>query len=366
MNYTLEEIYALVGKDDKVATVNFKYESQSYVQFGREITLVFNYTQKERQNLDELLKKEHFDLNGFTKATYLGRSLSKEKVEKLKEEGINSEDIASIFYFKDSKANTFHSKETREIKTLVIPMESQSKGRDFDWMYGFTKRLVKDKIGITPHERNFYLGGKLYYEPENLTERELTEIYKENKILNEDVEYQFLFIKLMRQEISDEQKQKLGILFNKKRKKAFDVLDKHLQDVGSSMKKIFEVNVDKAVELFAKVDNFTDKKLSHTRSKIIYIDLHGYLHIYMRHVQEMKVNKHFEHKDNFQWDEQDVFTVIENVLEQSMDEIQEFFNQNPNGRYSRYGEKSLYFEGDYYTFHIECDGRLSTFHKNKK
>ena len=80
----------------------------------------------------------------------------------------------------------------------------------------------------------------------------------------------------------------------------------------------------------------------------------------------MKINAHFEHKDNFQWKEEDVFTVIEKVIEQANDEIQEFFEQNPNGRYSRYGDKSLYFEGDYYTFHIENDGRLSTFHKNKK
>jgi hypothetical protein len=366
MNYTIEEIYALVGREDKTATITLMYNSQSFKDFGAHITLVFDYTQKERLELDELIKKGRFNQNGYIKANYLGQELSAEKIEKLKDKGINSEDIIHILYIDFPKANTFHSKEVREIKTLKIPMKSQSKGRDFDWMYGFTKRLVRDNIGVTPYERNFYLGGKLYYEPDELTEDEMNEIYKEGMTLNEDVEYQFLFIKLMREEITDEENKRVGLLLSKKLKKSFGILDKYLQQAGSSVKKLSEFNIDKAVELFGKVDGFTDKKLSHNKPKIIYIDIEGYLHIYMRHVEEMKINAHFEHKDNFQWKEEDVFTVIQKVIEQVDDEIQDFFKKNPNGRYSRYGDKSLYFEGDYYTFHIEKDGRISTFHKNKK
>jgi hypothetical protein len=47
-------------------------------------------------------------------------------------------------------------------------------------------------------------------------------------------------------------------------------------------------------------------------------------------------------------------------------EVQEHFMKNPGKRYSRYGQKAVYFEGDYYTVHIEPDGRISTFHKNRK
>lgn len=366
MNYTLEEIYALVGKEDKTATVTFKYDSESYKTYGDSVTVVFNYTQKERFELDELIKSKNFSKNGFIKATYLVGNLQEEKIEKIKSDGINSEDIASILYFNHSKQNTFHSEQTREIKTMKIPMRSRSKGRDFDWMYGFTRRLVKNNIGITPYERNFYLAGKLYYESEELTENEIAEMYIEEMILHEEIQYQFLFIKLMRKEINDDEKKQLVLLRNKKHKKALDLLDKYLQDAGSSLIKLAQNNIDKAVELFSKVENFTDKKLSHNKPKIIYLDIDGYLHIYMRHVEEMKINKHFEHKDNFQWKEEDVFTVIEKVIEQVDDEIQNFFTKNPNGRYSRYGNQSLYFEGDYYTFHIENDGKISTFHKNKK
>lgn len=52
MTYTLEHIYRTVGKDDKVSNITFKDNSDSYVRFGREVTVVFIYTQRERETLD--------------------------------------------------------------------------------------------------------------------------------------------------------------------------------------------------------------------------------------------------------------------------------------------------------------------------
>jgi len=58
--------------------------------------------------------------------------------------------------------------------------------------------------------------------------------------------------------------------------------------------------------------------------------------------------------------------VIDKVIEKINDEIQDFFEKNPGKRYSRYGKKSVYFEGDYYTLHIEPSGAISTFHRTWK
>ena len=84
---------------------------------------------------------------------------------------------------------------------------------------------------------------------------------------------------------------------------------------------------------------------------------------YFYHVH---INKQFAHKSNFQWNEEDVLMVIEKVIEKIGDEIQEFFEKNPGKRYSRYSRKSVYFEGDYYTLHIEPTGAISTFHRTWK
>ncbi|WP_310594491.1 hypothetical protein [Flavobacterium sp.] len=367
MKYTLEEIYALVGKQDKTATVSFRYNSDSYKLYGQHVTVVFVYTQKEREELDKILDlKEDFIRNGYVKARYLGRDLSEELTAKILTEGINSEDITEILYFIHSEKNTFHSKEKRTIKTINIPITLQENGKDFDWIYGFQKRLVKDNIGFSPYEKASYLAAKYYYEPNNITEEEKQEVFENENQLKEEIEWHYLYIKYMRKEISPEEEEKLSILLSKKKRKSFLLLDKYLIEAGSSAKKLNEKNLEKAAEIFEKIIHFKDKKLNSSGKKAIYINVEGYLHIYMRHVEEMKVTKQFEDKDNFQWKEEDVFTVIKHVIQSANDDIQSFFEKNPNGRYSKYGDQSLYFEGDYYTFHIEKDGRISTFHKNKK
>lgn len=366
MDYTLEEIYLLVGREDKTASVWFKYGSESYAIYGSYVTVLFEYTQKERESLDRLVTKEPFEGKGYIKARFLGMDINQELIDRIKKEGINSEDISSIQYFIHPRANTFHSKETREIKTLNIQTESRPKGGDLGWMYGFKKKLLRDGVGLTPYERSFYLAGKFYFEPDSLTDSEKAEAFQVSGTLNEAVEWEYLQMRYHRDEITPEQMTRLGILLKKSKKLAFDKLNHYLTEAGSSMGRLWKANPEKAAELYAKVHHYNDRRIGIGGKKPIYLDIDGYLHIYMRHAEEMKVNAHFEHKDNFQWKEADILTVMKHVIAQVNAEVQAYFEANPQGRYSRYGNQSLYFEGDYYTFHIENDGRISTFHKNKK
>ena len=176
-DYTLEEIYFLVGKDNITSTLIFKTDSESYNIFGKSITVVFLYTQKEREAMDKQLKIEPFSLSGYVKAKYLLSELEEEKVILLKEKGVNSSDINQILYFNSPPSNTFHSAEKRTITKIEVPVVSLPRGRDFDWMYGFKKRLVEDGVGLCPAERNFFLAAKLYYEPNKLTDDERHEIF---------------------------------------------------------------------------------------------------------------------------------------------------------------------------------------------
>lgn len=52
MSYSLENIYRTVGKDDKVAALTLKPDSESYKKYGGEPTVVFIYTQREREKMD--------------------------------------------------------------------------------------------------------------------------------------------------------------------------------------------------------------------------------------------------------------------------------------------------------------------------
>jgi len=365
MHYTIEKIYALGGKDDLTAGVTFKHNSKGYNDYGSFVTIVFVYTQYEREEMDKMILNEPFSHHGFVKAKYLNSELSEDKVKQLLTEGINSEDIAEILYYRMPK-HTFHSTEKREITKLQIPMRTMSKGRDLDWMYGFSKRQVKDGIGLSPKERRFYLAGKLYYEKENLTNEENAELYNEDGGLREAIEWEYLQMKYMREEITDEEKQRFASHFGYKKSEDFQTLDKYLKQAGSSVKKLVADNIDQAAELFHKVRHFHERRLNVMGKFPIYMDIDSFLHIYMRHVEEFQVNEHFEHKDNFQWKEEDVFSVMGHVIKEIDEEYQKLRAEKPEQRFSKYGKQSIYFQGDYYTLHIEPNGRVSTFHKNRK
>lgn len=365
MNYTIEEIYALVGKDDKKAGLTFKYESEAYNLYGSFITVVFVYTQCEREEMDIFIQATPFNKDGRIKAKYLGTELASDKVGRLLNEGIYSGDISEILSDIRPPKNTFHSKEMRQLKKIEIPMKAQPKGCDLDWMYGFSKKQLNKGIVLCPRERTFYLAGKLYYESENLTSEENEEIF-DGENINENVEWELLQIKSIREEIYNDEEKRLAELFENKQRDSISILDIYLKQAGSSLKKLSTQNIDQAAKLLMKVIYFKERRLNVMGKYPIYLDLDSYLHIYMRHVEEFQVNKHFEHKDNFQWKEEDVFDVMGHVIECVDAEYQEYRHEKPTQRFSKFAKQSVYFEGDYYTFHIESNGRISTFHKNKK
>jgi len=365
MDYTLEEIYALVGKDNKTSGLTFKFDSDAFKEFGNFITVEFIYTQAEREELDEKIKNTPYSLTGKIKALYLGYDLLKEKVEKLKNEGVLSSDILNIQYYNGPTRNTFHSKEKRTIEKINIPTHILPNGKDLDWIYGFKKQLVQENIALCPEEKRFYLALKYYFDSDKLTETELNDIFGDDKELKE-IEWEYLRIKLLKNDILEDEKKHLAVLMNVKARKNIEILDKYLNESGSSLKKLIKDNPTIAAKLINKAISFSEIRLNVDGDIPIYLDIHRYFHIYMRHVEEMKVNKQFEHKDNFQWNEDDVNMVIEKVIQEVNPEIQEFFKNNPGKRFSKYKDESIHFEGDYYTFHIETNGRISTFHKNKK
>lgn len=199
-----------------------------------------------------------------------------------------------------------------------------------------------------------------------MTEQGNQEVFEETGVMRESIENKLLEIKLKRQEISKEESEKLSTLKRDKIKELLTILDTFLNQAVSSFKKLSQVNTEQAIYFLDKVIYFNERRLNVMGKQPIYMDIDSFLHIYMRHVEEYKINHHFEHKDNFQWNQDDIFMVIENIIIEIDVEYQEFRKVNLETKYSKYGDQSIYFQGDYYTFHIEASGRISTFHKNRK
>ncbi|GAA4363904.1 hypothetical protein GCM10023185_32960 [Hymenobacter saemangeumensis] len=365
--HSLLNVYKLIGRDDKAGLLEFVPGSDAHQEYGDTLNVVLVYTQAEREALEEIMVSGSTaaDVAGTVKVRYLGFDLPAEKQQQLLTTGVNTADINSIYYVNGPSENTFHSEATRSVEPMVIKMQKLPKGGDYDWIYGFVKAQVAQGIGLTPHDRNFYLAAKLYFEPAAITAEEDAEM-RDGDNLKEGVEAELLRLKEEREDITAEEKERAQALLKGKCSQCYALLEQALQDVGSSMVKLFKKNPEQLAKLFMSVVSFEDRKLGVDGKIPIYLDLAGYLHVYMRHVKEMKVEKTFEHKDNFQWAEKDVLMVMENVIMQVEDEVQRHFEQHPGKRYQRYGSQSVYYLGDYYNLYIEPDGRISTFFKSKK
>lgn len=70
-NYTLEKIYDLVGRNDYTSTITFRSNSQSEKLYGNKLTIVFLYTQQEREELEDNIKKGVVGKHGYVRAKYL-------------------------------------------------------------------------------------------------------------------------------------------------------------------------------------------------------------------------------------------------------------------------------------------------------
>lgn len=366
MSYTIDEIYKLVGRDDKVAVLTFYPDSKTFIEFGENLTVVFLYNQPEREILENKFKEGMVeDTYGLIKARYLGLEILPSKAEQLLTIGINSKDIQSIFSSPWSRKNLFHSEEKRTITTLTIPMEIEPKGGDYDWMYGFRKRLIKRGIKLFPYDIDVYLGMKNFYEPNQFTEDEKL-LLLENGVLKESIEKQYLELKFEKEITTPEEEERYKKLSIKIMNNNFVILNEELNNSGTNITKLFGENPGLCSHLLYGTYKYIPEQLNGFKGRPIFLDWKGYLHVFTRHVDEFSIAKAFDKKDKFLWNPNDVVTVIKKVIESVDKEVQEFWETTPTSRFSKYGVQSLYFEGDYYTFHIEADGRLSTFHRTKK
>lgn len=367
MAYSVDEIYKLVGRDNRIGHLTL--DPELYPKFGKNISVKFVFNQFERQELENnynnridkgypaLLQVKYVDTN----------SLTEEQIKTLESEGIHSAYINDIGYFRFPTTNPYYSNENRTFNSLVIPFKIQPKGRDFNWIYGFTKQRLEEGIGLPPDDMNSYYAWKLYFEPEQITPEERLIMYDVDGELNLKIEMELINLRMEREETTDadlnrymELYQKTGII-----EEVWKLIKEEFKNANTDIKKVGKENLRFLLNLFIETAQFKQIHLNLMGAKPIYLDRKGFLHVFIRHVKEYRVSDKYD-KDYFQWDKKDVIKVISNVITNLDNEIQAFWVKNPGKRFSRWGRQSLLYEGDYYVIQIEGNGRLDTFHKSTR
>jgi hypothetical protein len=365
-NYTLEKIYDLVGRNDYTSTITFRSNSQSEKLYGNKLTIVFLYTQQEREGLENNIKKGVVGNHGYVKAKYLLFDLPDTKIKELEKVGVNSNDITDIEWLPYTEfRNTYGSKEKRHIKTIAIESKPCGYENDILWMYGALKTYKEKGIGLCPEEQTNYLAYKLILEPTKLTEEEKADIYDAEGKMNEDVAYVYLGFKCVTLNISKEEIVDLMRLCQKRYTKRMGILNDRLKDIGCSIEKLKITEPDKANFLINAVRRFHEKRYNTYGKFPLYLNLEGFLHIYLRHVEDLQIGSQYAHKDKFQLYEKDIEAVISRVLHGINTDYQVYKSDHPTQRYGKYGKDSYYLLGDYYTIQVNEDGSIGTFYKNR-
>jgi len=360
--FTQDQIYSYGGRNDSVFTLTLKKDSLSYKQYGKSITVCFVYSLKERQ----LLENDIFALNANSCVKAKSLLPNQENLsDKLLEDGIATCDIVEMLVLPNkTEANTFHSKEKREIKVLDVPFEVEGKGNDIGWMYGFLKKLKLDGVGLMPEDEAEYLAYKLILENEDLTEEEKKIIFDaEGNICNNSISYYYLLWRKSAGLLNEKQKEQLNLLKQNQFFERLAILDQVLKDIGLNINKFTKDYPKQAAFLLKKILSFKDRSFNTTGKYPLYMDFKSFLHIYFRHSEELNICNQFADRDKFQLEEEDIMKVIDHVMRELNNEYQEYKEKNPNGRFYRRGVMAYYYNGDYYNVDVNIDGSLSTFYK---
>ena len=360
--FTQEDIYTLCGRDDAVATITLNPDSEGYLTFGEDVTVCFEYTQKERKELEE----DSSSMNGvpFVKARALLPDYDAAKAEVLLTTGVSPHDIIQMLVYHGTKPqNTFYSQEKRSPNVLEIPFEAQGGGRDIFWVYGALVGYLNKGMAITPEEYSEYLAYKLVLDKDGLTPEEHDQIYDERGLIhNNEVAWQFLNWKKEAGKLTEEDKHNLAYLKVLRIKERLDKLNELLKGVGG-FERFAEKYPDKAELIVKKVLGYRQHRYNAVGRHLLYLDLDGFMHIYLRHVEELSTAGLFTERTKFQLNEKDVEIAIDHVMNALNDEYQIFRENNPDRQFRKYSDQAYYYNGDYYELRVEPDGRLIQFFK---
>lgn len=361
--FNQSEIYALAGKNDNVVNIRFFENSESAKTFGDSLTVCFVYTLKERQLLEE--NQYGLDNVEYIKAKDLLNQLDKQNREKVATIGILLKDIKELIVAPDNQIrNTFTSTEKRDIKTLDVRMNVSENGDDIRWVYGFLDMCKSKGIALTPEENADYLAYKLILDKDNLTREEMDLIFDEDgAIKNNRVSLAYLLWKKQANKLKENDIPILDKLLKLDFNEKFGKTEEELKKMGLSWKKLFEKNPDKASFLLEKILHFHEIRYNITGKHLLYCSFSSFLHVYLRHVEELKMPNQFENRDKFQLQEPDVMAVMGYVMRSLNDDYQTYKDSHPTGRFFRSGKMAYYYEGDYYNVDVNPDGSISTFYK---
>lgn len=363
--FSVEELYAMYGQYEKYISIEFHKFSESAQKFGRNIAGVLAYRKSEREELEKVISEKNVPrTNFYTKIDCsIYEKITEGQKTELLETGFKSGDIYEVLESDMPKIKSYNQSGRKEIpNTITINVDPTDfdPNRAFLWL--FSKRIKNGDI-LIEDEWSKFCGLSIYYE----TGCEKFDLIKEkgfdeNGVKNSMVRFYELEAKLYATDITKEEILEFNDFLKKRRIERTEAIK---YEIKRSTNKRLETFEEKYPEIYKElqksiVEFETESLLHYEVVKPIYWDYEGYLHIYLRHCDELEIEGHFENKTKFQYNQKDIKRILKIAIEKLSPQINEKLKEGKEFRV--FGDRTLYFNGNHYSLHILSDGRVVAFH----
>lgn len=231
---------------------------------------------------------------------------------------------------------------------------------------GLFSSMTKSGNKLTPFEQNEYRGYIYKYCKDQLSEEVIKSDFTDPKTgeIKDEIMYHALRSKYNTHKLNEDETKKFEVIAGRFQSEKVTLLKQELNGTQESLKTLVK-NYPDAINIILKIlPHFRPKRLLHGNFPV-YIDVQGFIHIFVRHVSETQIGtKNKNEKSPFQYAFHEIIDLLERVVKQIDEEIEEHYTANASVDFVRKGDKLIYFEGDYFYIHILTSGRVSTFYKS--
>jgi hypothetical protein len=366
--FSIEELYSMYGQYDKFVGIEFHKFSEATKKYGRNIGGIFIYGKNERQELEDTLTFETVPrTNGLVKLDVSSNyNLTNEQIKELIEVGFNSGDIYEISASNTTLINSYAQKGKKEIpNTINLTIDTSGTDPCKLILYNLNMRLNYGGV-LIEGEWNQFCGFSICYSPKlEKVEFIKSKSYDKDGKIKREVRFYELVAKKINSDITEDELNEFSQLLRERRIARFEILKSELKKNNiNSLEKFKEEHPSVYTEIYKTALIFDDEVLTFSKSSIpVYWDFKTYLHIYLRHCDELQPDGHFKSKTPFSYHQKDIRRILTIAVEELEDKIQDRLSQGLDFR--TYGEKALYFNGNYYSMRIESNGRIDSFYPNE-
>tara|TARA_R110002020_G_scaffold222564_1_gene431419 strand:- start:6613 stop:7824 length:1212 start_codon:yes stop_codon:yes gene_type:complete len=364
--WSRERLYFEVGQYDFTITIIFKVNSDSYLKYGKMITGVIYYPKKERTLLKiKLNSGVKYETEGKILFTTLFKDkLSEEEVKSLYTEGFDNIDIFNINYYAYKHNPTYFNKQKKKLNE-PIPIRVPN---DLDelsavkMLYNLFKRRIDSNDDLIDFEKL-----KMSAIQKVLSIHETGPNYVHNEIVEErKAEFNFLV-----EDISfdiGETKNYSNHVLKEKLELAKKVVDYEFIKAGIDPKKPSKIkeHLGLYTGLIQIGVRYEDEIVLYGTKPKIVLDFKGFMHVVFRHCTVCNIGQNNVLKSRIPYKLTNIKDLIKSCLHLLEDDINIHFNSHPDKRFSRFGDRLIRFNGDYYEIHINTVGIIETFYNHEK